>query len=304
MNGDSILILGTGALATLFAARFAKAGISVTMLGTWVEGLAGINEKGIHVEGEDEKYWVHATADPNECRGMPFALVLVKSWQTRRAAQQLEECLSAEGIALTLQNGLGNDIELASRLGPTRVSQGVTTMGATLNAPGEVCQGGVGPVSIAPQSHLALPEKMMREAGFDVNVVDNMESLIWGKLVVSSSLNPLTALLKVKNGEILQNPQAKTLMGKLARETASVGKRIGVKLPFTSPEHAVEEVARGTSENISSMLQDILRGAPTEIDAINGAVVKLADNKDIPVPINRSVWSLVKAIPVRGNIKI
>ena len=303
MKSDSILILGTGALATLFAARFAKAGISVTMLGTWAEALAAINEKGIQVEGEGKKYRVHATADPADCKGMLFALVLVKAWQTEHAAYQLSECLSDDGIALTLQNGLGNDMELASSLGLARVSQGVTTIGATLNAPGEVCQGGVGPVSIAPQPRLVLPEKLLRRAGFEVNEVDNIESLIWGKLVVSSALNPLTALLRVKNGEILENTQAKALMGKLARETASVGKKMGVILPFTSPENAVEEVARRTSENVSSMLQDILRGAPTEIDAINGAVVRLADKNAVRVPINRTVWSLVKAIPVRGNIK-
>jgi 2-dehydropantoate 2-reductase len=304
MKGESILILGTGALATLFAARFARAGIPVTMLGTWVEGMAAINEKGINMEGDGKKYRVHATADPADCKGMLFAIVLVKAWQTGHAALQLSECLSDDGIALTLQNGLGNDIELVSKLGPARVSQGVTTMGATLNAPGEVCQGGEGPVSIAAQPRLELPVKLLRGAGFEVKEVDNIESLIWGKLVVSSAINPLTALLRVKNGEILENIEARALMGKLARETASVGKKMGVKLPFTSPENAVEEVARRTSENFSSMLQDILRGAPTEIDAINGAVVRLAGEKAVRVPINRTVWSLVKAIPVRGNIKI
>ncbi len=73
---------------------------------------------------------------------------------------------------------------------------------------------------------------------------------------------------------------------------------------FQSPTRAAEEVARQTSENLSSMLQDVLRGAPTEIDAINGAVVQLARQKNLQVPVNRTIWSLVKAIPVRGNIKM
>jgi 2-dehydropantoate 2-reductase len=274
------------------------------MLGTWAEGLAAINEKGVQVEGEEKAYRVHATAKPAECRGSKFALVLVKAWQTERAAHQLSECLAAEGVALTLQNGLGNDIMLASSLGPARVSQGITILGATLNTPGEVCQGGVGPVSLAPHPRVSTVEKMMREAGFEVNVVDNIQSLIWGKLVVSSALNPLTALLRVKNGEILERPQALELMGKLAHETAAVAKTMGVLLPFKSPERAVEEVAQRTAENLSSMLQDVLRGAPTEIDAINGAIVQLAKKKAVQVPINQTVWSLVKAIPVRGNIKM
>ena len=304
MKNDSILIIGTGALATLFAARFSEAGISVTMLGTWAEGLAAINEKGVRVEGEGKVYRVHATDDPSECKGMRFALVLVKAWQTKRAAKQLAKCLAEEGVALTLQNGLGNDSILAASLGSARVSQGVTTVGATLNAPGEVCQGGEGPVNLEPHARLSAMEKMMRQAGFEVSVVDNIHSLVWGKLVVSSALNPLTALLRIKNGEILESPQAIALMGKLAQETAKVAKAMGISLPFTNPERAVEEVARRTGENLSSMHQDVLRGVPTEIDAINGAVVQLAKEKGLQVPVNWTMWSLINAIPVRGNIKI
>ncbi len=304
MKGDSILILGTGALATLFAARFAGTGTAVTMLGTWAEGLAAINEKGVQVEGEGKKYRVKATADPVDCKGMRFALVLVKAWQTERAAKQLSDCLGADGVALTLQNGLGNDLTLAKRLGAGRVSLGITTLGATLNAPGEVCLGGEGPVSMAPHPRLGPLEDMMHEAKFEVNEVENIQRLVWGKLVVSSALNPLTALLRVKNGEILKRPTALELLGKLAGETAAVARKMGVSLPFNNPEQAVAEVARKTAENLSSMLQDILRGAPTEIDAINGAVIKLAEKETVPVPVNRTVWSLVKAIPVRGNIKI
>jgi 2-dehydropantoate 2-reductase len=304
MKRSSILIIGTGALATLFAARFARADAFVTMLGTWADALAIINDKGVHVEGETQSYPVRATSDPNECRGMPNALVLVKSWQTERAAQQLTGCLPEDGVALTLQNGLGNHTILASHLGSQRVLQGVTTLGATLNAPGEVCQGGEGPVSF--DSHLRLPaiENMLHASGFDVEVVDDIQPLVWGKLVVSSALNPLTALLRIKNGEILEQPTALGLMGALADETSSVAKILGVVLPFKDPQQAVEEVARRTAENLSSMLQDILRGAPTEIDAINGAVVQLAEKYNLQVPVNRTILSLVKAIPVRGNIKM
>ncbi|MGZ6347364.1 MAG: ketopantoate reductase family protein, partial [Anaerolineales bacterium] len=209
-----------------------------------------------------------------------------------------------EGVALTLQNGLGNASTLGASLGSVRVSQGVTTIGATLNAPGEVCQGGVGPVNLEPHARLSVMVKMMRKAGFEVSVVDNIQSLVWGKLVISSALNPLTAILRVKNGEILESPQALALMGELAQETAKVAIAFGISLPFTNPERAVEEVARNTAENLSSMLQDIQRGVPTEIDAINGAVVQLAEEKHLQVPVNRTMWSLIKAIPVRGNIKI
>jgi len=304
MNSDSILILGTGALATLFAARLAAADVSVTMLGTWPEGLAALNKKGVRVDGDDRVHHVRATDNPAECKGTRFAIVLVKAWQTERAARQLSGCLSEGGVVLTLQNGLGNDTILAWTLGLPRVSRGVTTLGATLLSPGLVCLGGDGPVSL--ESHPRLPPvaEMLHRAGFVVNVVESVQALVWGKLVVSSAINPLTALLRVKNGELLENPSARALMGNLARETAEVAKALGVALPFPGPELAAEEVAQRTAENQSSMLQDVLRGAPTEIDAINGAVVRLAEEKNIQVPVNRTVWSLVKAIPVRGKITI
>lgn len=303
MNSDSILILGTGALATLFAARLAAAGVFITMLGTWPEGLAALSEKGVRIDGDDRAFHVHATDNPAECKGIRFALVLVKAWQTERAAHQLSGCLAEDGVALTLQNGLGNDTVLAWTLGLPRVARGVITLGATLLAPGLVCLGGVGTVSLESHPRLSPLKEMIHRAGFVVNVVSDLQSLVWSKLAVSSAINPLTALLRVKNGELLELPSARALMGELARETAAVAKTLGVVLPFPGPELTAEEVAQRTAENQSSMLQDVLRGAPTEIDAINGAVVRLAEENNLKVPVNRTVWSLVKAIPVRGKIK-
>jgi len=304
MKSDSILILGTGALATLFAERFASRGLSVSMLGSWQEGLAALSKDGVRVESHGQAYRVHATDNPAECKGMRFAIVLVKAWQTERAAHQVSVCLADDGVALTLQNGLGNDTILASILGSQRVARGVTTLGAVLLAPGLVCLGGDGPVSLEAQPRLTPLEEMMRQAGFVVNVVDDVQSLVWGKLVISSAINPLTALTRVKNGELLENPSARALMGELAGETAAVANSLGVRLPFAHPGRAVEEVAQLTAKNQSSMLQDVLRGAPTEIDAINGAIVRLAKGKNLEVPVNQTVWSLIKAIPVRGKITI
>jgi len=302
MKSASILILGTGALATLFAARLAAAGVLVTMFGTWKEGLAVLSEKGVRIDGEDRAFHIHATDNPAECKGLRNALVLVKAWQTERTSNHLADCLAEDGVALTIQNGLGNDTVLARKLGVPRVARGVTTLGATLLAPGLVCVGGEGTVSL--ESHARLPQlkAMISRAGFVVNTVSDMQSLVWGKLVASSAINPLTALLRVRNGELLELPSARALMGQLARETAGVGITMGVRLPFSSPELAAEEVALRTSENQSSMLQDVLRGAPTEIDAINGAVVRLAEQRNLEVPVNRTIWSLVKAIIVRGKI--
>ena len=130
-----ILIVGTGALACLFAARLASAGVEVYILGTWRDGLSALRQRGVRyfdLQGNTHQYPVKVIEDPGTGQRFNQALVLVKSWQTGRAAKQLYECLTDEGIALTLQNGFGNYETLKDALGEARVALGVTSVGAKL----------------------------------------------------------------------------------------------------------------------------------------------------------------------------
>ncbi len=299
-----ILIVGTGALATFFAARLARAGSPVTMLGTWSAALDSLRARGarlVEEDGIEHQSPVEVTADPRECRGVKYALVLVKSWQTERAANQLKTCLADDGLAVTLQNGLGNRELLAQTLGRERVALGVTTAGATLLGPGLVRAGGEGTISVEQHPFLDPIEAALRAAKFPVDIVENAQSLIWGKLVINAAINPLTALLRVPNGRLLEVPSARQMMNTLASEAARVAEAEGVELPFTDPRSAAENVARRTSANHSSMLQDVLRGAPTEIDAICGAVVRSARRHDIHAPANWACWKLIKAMIMRDR---
>jgi 2-dehydropantoate 2-reductase len=295
----SLLLVGTGALASLFGARLAAAGVAVTMLGSWPDGLAALREHGVRLAEADgsERAWpVRAVADPTECRGIPYALVLVKAWQTGRAAQQLAACLPADGLALTLQNGWGNRETLAQALGPQRVALGTTTLGATLLAPGVVRAGGQGPVTLGSHPRVGPLAGLLAEAGFDVRMAEDVAGLAWGKLVINAAINPLTALLRVPNGELLTRPEARELMGLAAAEAAAVGIAQGLRLPFTDPVAAAEDVARRTAANHSSMYQDVQRGRPTEIDAICGAVVQAGQRLGVPTSFNRTLWLLVRAV--------
>ncbi|HSL29785.1 MAG TPA: 2-dehydropantoate 2-reductase, partial [Anaerolineales bacterium] len=195
----------------------------------------------------------------------------------------------------------GNREILAQSLGGERVALGVTTTGATLLGPGLVRAGGEGVISLERNPVLGPIEAALRTANFQVEVVENAPSLVWGKLVINAAINPLTALLRVPNGKLLEVPSARRLMGALARETARVAKAEEVELPFLDPVSAAEDVARRTSANRSSMLQDILRGAPTEIDAICGAVVEYAERHGIATPANWACWKLVKATANRNQ---
>ena len=328
MDKQPILILGTGALATLFAALLTASGYSVTMLGTWPAGLSALRRDGARltgVEGYEQAFPVHATADPKECRGAKYALVLVKAWQTERAGRQLAECLAEDGLAVTLQNGLGNREILARYLDGdfttisaentgkrkikdsalsansvvhrfSRVALGSTTTGATLLGPGLVKAGGEGKISIENHPAIGPLEKALKAANFKVEILEDAQSLIWGKLVINAAINPLTALLKVTNGELLRRPTARGLMRALADEAATVASAEKVTLPFHDPAEAVEDVARKTAGNHSSMLQDIRRGAPTEIDAICGAVARMGKRHHTPTPINSTFWQLILAM--------
>jgi 2-dehydropantoate 2-reductase len=161
-----------------------------------------------------------------------------------------------------------------------------------------VREGGEGVISLERHPALKPLEAALKAAKFNVEIVDDAQSVIWGKLVVNAGINPLTALLRVPNGRLLEIPAAHDLMKALARETAKVAEAEHIRLPFADPVAAVEEVARRTAPNHSSMLQDILRGAPTEIDAICGAVVEKGRKHNLETPANWACWKLVKAAAV------
>jgi len=156
--------------------------------------------------------------------------------------------------------------------------------------------GGEGIISIERNPALGPVERALKSAKFNVNVVEDAQSLIWGKLVINTAINPLTALLRVPNGNLLERPSAREMMGALASETAQVADAEKIRLQFRDPITAAEEVALKTAANYSSRLQDVLRGAPTEIDAICGEVVRTAQKHHIDTPANWACWKLVKAI--------
>ncbi|MBP1694040.1 MAG: hypothetical protein H6Q37_1923 [Chloroflexi bacterium] len=303
-ENDPLLIVGTGAMACLFAARLAEARKPFKILGNWSDGIQALQQHGVRlveVDNREKAYPVVATRHVKDCIGTNFALVLVKSWQTERTARQLVDCLSPDGLALTLQNGLGNREVLAKELGTARVGLGVTTLGANLIGPGKVRPAGEGVTTLNAHPRLAPLADLLRSAGFLVEYSPDANGLLWGKLVINAAINPLTALLGVPNGELLARPTARALMAAAAREAAAVAVARGIALPFPDPVVAVESIARRTAANISSMLQDVLRGAPTEVDAISGAIVQAGTQTGLPTPVNRTLWQLVKALSVKST---
>ncbi len=285
-----LTLLGTGAMACLLGARLAAVA-EVSLVGQWAEGLAAIRQHGVLVDDPSgtRAVRVGAVGATEPTPPADLVLVLVKAWQTPYAAQQVATRLGPRGIALTLQNGLGN----LEQLGP-RAHLGVTTMGATLLGPGHVRPGGDGPTHIAGPAWLA---DLWLRAGLEAHMVgiDQVEGLLWGKLAVNCGINALTALLRVPNGTLLERPDAALLMDAAARECAAVARARAITLPYADAAAQARAVAAATAPNHSSMFQDILRGAPTEVEAINGAVARAGEALGVPVPVNTTLWRLVRA---------
>ncbi len=292
-----VVIFGAGAMACHFGARLAACA-DVTLVDAWKEGIDAIRQGGIRVEDAAGTRTVAVRAEYLGCPADPcdLALVLVKSWQTERIARFLGPILKAGGLAISLQNGLGNVELLGANAFP-----GSTAEGATLVAPGHVRPGGSGPTdAVAPGWVIEL----FRAAGFEARAcgAERARSLLWGKLAVSCGINALTALLRVPNGELLARPDAAALMEHCVEECAAVAAARGVTLPVADPAAQAREVAARTGSNLSSMLQDVLRGAPTECDAINGAVVREGRRAGVAAPVNETLWRLVRAsVPQDGS---
>ena len=294
-----VAIIGTGSLGCLLGARLATHA-EVFVLGSWPHGVDAINKRGIRVEanGVVETVQVNAGVDPQQFSSATAAVLAVKSWQTEHAARLAASVLAPDGLAVTLQNGLGNLEKLANCVGAERAVAGATTQGATMLAPGYVryCGGGETCFALCESTRARLQKlaTLFQDAGFPTRLTVELEGLLWGKLAISAGINALRALLNIPNGELLNRPDASEIMLAAARETEAVATALGVEMPFDASEE-VSKVAASTGSNFSSMMQDMLRGAPTEIDAINCAIAHEAVRHGVTTPVNDMLCKLVRA---------
>jgi 2-dehydropantoate 2-reductase len=299
----TVALIGSGAMASLLAARLASL-TEVVMVGSWRPQIEAVAQNGLWLEETDGRRHhfptVRATDQPEQVEPVKLAFILVKSWQTAAAAQRAAQLLQPDGLAITLQNGWGHLEILTAVLGANRVAAGVTSEGANLIEPGVVRHAGRGATYLGytavTKERTTAVITLLQQAGFDARLEENLNGLIWRKLVVSAAINPLTALLRVVNGELLQRPSAHRLMRSLAEETAAVARAAAIELPPGDPAVWAEEVAAATAPNRSSMLQDVERGGPTEIEAICGAIARQAEAAQTAAPLNQLMRDLVTAL--------
>jgi 2-dehydropantoate 2-reductase len=297
-----IVILGVGAMGCLFGARLTPHA-DVTLAGRWPEQIAALRRDPLRIvlnDGREAMVRLHVTDDIRTVGPVDVALIVTKAPKTASAAEGAALVLKPEGVAVTLQNGIGHLDILAGYVGRARAALGVTTLGAAMDGPGRLRYGGPGRTVLATRPEIDAPIRALADllhcAGLAVEVAEDVSTLAWGKLAVNAAINPLTALLRVPNGALLDSAWARMIMRQAAQEVAAVAAAQGITLPFDDAAAWAEEVARQTAHNRSSMLQDTQRGALTEIEVICGAVIRAADSLGLDTPTNRMLYHLIKAL--------
>jgi 2-dehydropantoate 2-reductase len=296
-----IVVVGPGAIGCLFAAYLARDGSTVWLLDHRPERAKQIGERGITVESErgDFHLQMKVTAKPAEIRSADLLILCVKANNTADAAARLQGTIPPQSHLLTLQNGLGNVERLGEFFDSSRILAGATSHGATLLDVGRVRHAGYGEIWIGEtggtSSSLAL-----NRAGLQAQVVDDIEAVLWRKLMVNVGINALTAILGVPNGELLRIHECTNLMDGAVAEAVKVARHCGINLNPTEEIERVRAVCRSTTTNISSMLQDVRRKKKTEIDQLNGVVVKMAAMYGTTAPVNEVLTALVRSLEA-GN---
>jgi len=296
------VMMGAGAMGSLFGGLLTLAGEEVWLVGNRKEQIDRICSAGLTFEEEGELQIIpmNATLDVTSVGKADLVIFFVKTYDIEVAVSDALVLEKEDTIFLTLQNGLGNEEVICQKIDRKKVMLGVTGHGATLLGPGHIRHAGWGKTFIGELDHritdrAARMTQMLCDARIETEVSSNIHDHVWGKLLVNVGINALTALTGFKNGQLLDYPESARLMEKLVFEAAEVARRKGVHLE-EDPIQKVRKAIEATKENRSSMGQDFDHRQKTEIDAINGAVVREAQPLGIPVPFNQAVTDLVKAI--------
>ncbi|MFX0107155.1 MAG: ketopantoate reductase family protein [Candidatus Hodarchaeota archaeon] len=301
-----VVVMGSGAIGSLYGGLLSLAGEDVVLLVGRPRNVDSINERGLRIKGilGEHTLILHATLDAEEIEEADLVLVTTKTYDSVEAAKRIQHMVDKGAYVMVLQNGIGTEKLVAEVLGSTRVLRATTCMGAIMTSPGEVTATGCGVTEIG--SHFPENQDMVNEvaamferAGFEVKTSENIEGVVWTKTIVNCGINPIGALTGFTNGEIYNDPLLRQLVVRLVEEAAEVAEALGVELTTDDPIRYTLGTAKATGDNINSMLQDIRACKQTEIDAITGEVIRLAQDLDIETPFSESIYALVKAVEAK-----
>jgi 2-dehydropantoate 2-reductase len=271
-----------------------------------------LDDTGLLLEDTEgiTRHFVHVTSEATLVGKVELTLLCVKSHKVEDAVKGAWSAIQGGGLFLALQNGIGHLEVLPALCREMCWGLGATSQGATMAGPGRVLHRGSGPTWIGLSSaqsdaggvqqafcrkSLIMAAAALSEAGIPTEAVDEILPRLWDKLLVNVGINALTAINDCPNGALLDDPGTAAMMSAAVGEAVVVAERLGIKLN-PDPLAMVRNVCRATATNISSMLQDVRAGRPTEIEAINGAVVRLADSLGVSAPMNEDLVRKVREL--------
>lgn len=296
-----IAVVGAGAMGSLFGGRLAEAGHDVTLVAVNDRQIEAVNSAGLRLETDEEDRRVAVPARRAEAARGPFDLIIVftKGTHTRAAVQSMAHAVGPGTWALTLQNGLGNAEAIAAVVPAARVAVGITNIPADRVAPDHVRSHGEGYVKIgtmsgAPDAAIERIRRALDEAGLPCSADASIRTAIWEKVAFNAAMNSLTAMTRLRVGALGDHPEGRALASAIVDETLAVAQAKGIAIDRDRVHATMAHAFREHRGHAPSMLQDVLAGRATEIEAINGAIVAAAAEARVAVPVTHTLLRLVR----------
>jgi 2-dehydropantoate 2-reductase len=298
-----IAVVGAGAMGSVYAGILADAGNEVWAVDVWAEHVEAMRTRGLVVDGASGTRTVRlqATTDPAEAGVCDLVVIATKAVDVEAAAAAVTPLLGPETVVLPIQNGLGSADRIAGVLGEERVAIGVAGgFGASMVGPGHVHHNGWELVRLGERHAPATPRirriaDTWAEAGFRVEVYDDVDQLVWEKLVCNVTFSGTCTILERPVRGVLDDEAAWVVASGCAREVYDVARARGIALGFDDPVAYARAFGEKIADARPSMLLDVLAGRPCEIDVINGAIPPAARDVGLAAPVNEIVTALVRA---------
>ena len=320
-----VVVLGAGAMGSLFGGLIAEGGLHVTLVDPWREHIDAIRKSGLRMVGHggDRRISIEATTDPASVRSADIVFVQCKANFNAAAAASVRHLFARGGdarggdagggdargddtVAISFQNGLGNEEELAGYFGADRVLGGLTAQGANIEAPGIVRNHAelpsyIGEMNGGITKRTTSIAKILTDANLPTEASADIRRDIWRKLMANIAISAVSGITGLNIGQIFNGHMADGVAYAALDEAIAVARACGIELSSGEAREILGKIAGpdGTPQNKSSLRMDIENERPSEIDYINGAVVKLAREHGIAVPVNEALLALVHGMQHR-----
>jgi len=324
----NIGFIGAGSIGSLFGGYLAKISsqkykVNVVLFSREAH-VEVIRNHGLILEKQEEKTILNEIKaytnskefeklfDKNEEWHFDYLFLTTKAYDSERALSEYEKLVASCNYLVILQNGIGNEEIVERYVKKEKIIRAITTGGALLKHPGHVIHTGEGFTKMGfvyqiksisslesddhRQEGINLLKELLDQTGLECHIVEDIRRESWEKVLVNIGINPFAGLTRLRNGQLLEDENLKNLMKRAVAEAVNVAREKGVNLPEKDYAEAAFDVARKTSNNQNSMLQDILKGKKTEIEFINGKIMKYAEELGIKASLNRILTILIKGI--------